>query len=298
MDIDKVRRLSTQNRFLYWIRERYSILLKKQKGLNKPWTDDEILQSYRFCNIRRMDDKVSCWLLDNWYIPFKDHPNMLAAAAIARFINKPESLKPVTHYVFNSHGEVWWSKVKGELRAMKEEGKTVFNGAYMVRGNSIQSEDKIGTVVDEYVRPMIDSEINLDKDSMETSHTAIQDHYGFGSFMSGQIVADLRWAMSGGWKDKLTWAPCGPGSARGLARLIADRYETDWLSLSKTFVSRSEVFLKEFRDHILDRIVSSLPEKIRTIMEAHDYQNCLCEFDKYERTLIDNRRPKQLYQGV
>ena len=33
-------------------------------------------------------------------------------------------------------------------------------------------------------------------------------------------------------------------------------------------------------------------------MEMMDFQNCHCEFDKYERTLHSEGRPKQLYPGL
>ena len=75
-----------KNRFLYWIKERESIRKKKEAGNPKPWTDDPILQNYRFCNVRRMDDTVSQWLLKNWYEPYFDHPNMLSAAGLSSMI--------------------------------------------------------------------------------------------------------------------------------------------------------------------------------------------------------------------
>ena len=79
--------------FLYWIKERESVRRKKEVGKSKPWTDDEILQSYRFCNVRRMDDKVSKWLLENWYRPFYDHQNILLACSLGRFFNQPSTLE-------------------------------------------------------------------------------------------------------------------------------------------------------------------------------------------------------------
>jgi len=79
MKIEQVKKLDVQERWLYWIKEREKIRLAKDAGDSKPWTDDVILQSYRFCNVRRMDDKVSQWLLNNWYKPYRGHPHMLKA---------------------------------------------------------------------------------------------------------------------------------------------------------------------------------------------------------------------------
>lgn len=285
MKIAGVKKLSPFERLVYWIRERESIRLKKEAGEPKPWTEDEILQSYRFCNVRRMDDKVSQWLMTNWYEPYKDHPNILTAVALARFVNKPESLNVVTQSVF-SFPKPKWDKIKTGLRIIKSSGETVFNGAYMVRGNSTKSPDKIGTVVDEYVRPMIER-VMIANHSMEQTWEQIKDSYGFGSFMAGQVVADLRWAVSGPWNDRNEWAPIGPGSLRGMNRLQGREL--------KTPISQED-FLIELRAMVLN-LKSGVPSSIRNRLELMDYQNCLCEYDKYNRALNGEGRPKSRYAG-
>ena len=40
----------------------------------------------------------------------------------------------------------------------------------------------------------------------------------------------------------------------------------------------------------------AVPYEITSRLEAHDYQNCLCEFDKYSRTLARQSKPKQIYK--
>ncbi len=297
MKIAKVKQLPIRERFWYWIKERESIRLKKESGTDQLlWTDDEILQTYRFCNVRRMEDKVSNWLLRNWYQPYFDNNNMLAACAIARFVNKPESLKEITEAIFSVHREPNWKLIKKTLRNIKSTGQVVFNGAYMVRGNSKKSPDKIGTVIDDYVKPMVDKVKWFNADSMEQTHAEIAKHYGYGSFMAGQIVADMRWAVSGYWKDKNIWAPVGPGSARGLARYVY--LPSEWSILFKRYVNRNpNEWLGDFRVYILEEAKTNLPSSITSWLEAHDYQNCLCEFDKYERALNGEGKPKQLYRS-
>ncbi len=50
---------------LYFVHEREFIRLKKIAGSEPPYTDDPILGTYRFCNVRRADDRVSRWLTQN-----------------------------------------------------------------------------------------------------------------------------------------------------------------------------------------------------------------------------------------
>jgi hypothetical protein len=282
MKIEDVKTLdSPQERILYWMQERESIRLKKKAKKIWPWTDDEILQTYRFCNVRRINDKVSMWLYRNWYKPNKNHPNMVVACAIARYVNKPDSLKEIGFPL------TWKPKlIKKILRARRDRGCKVFNGAYIIRGND--GLDKIASVVDAYCSPLKKQPLEhwVDTKSMRKTWENLNQCYGFGSFMAGQVTADLRWAVDHKWKDRHTWAPLGPGSLRGMNRLL----ERD----IKTHMKQEEfdVLLMKLRKTCL----KFLPSKLTKNLEAIDYQNCLCEFDKYERTLWENRRPKQLYR--
>lgn len=286
--LDEVKALSPMARLLYWIQERENVRLRRATGADKPWTADPILQQYRFCNVRRMDDRVSQWLLRNWYTPHRDHPNMLHAVALARFVNLPESLEYVTPHVFGRPKgyPVDWEWVKTSLRDRYNYG-AVFNGAYMVRGNTTKSPDKIGTVVDEYIGALVAADLQFDRKYMEPVHEALTGVYGFGSFMAGQIVADLRWALTGEWRDRLRWAPAGPGSIRGLNRIYGYGLKSGMTQ---------PTFMLHFRP-VMDQLRSSLPESLTRKLEAHDYQNCLCEFDKWERALWGEGTPKSRYPG-
>lgn len=281
MNLNKIKHLSPLNQLVYWIKERESIRLKKEGGKKAPWTDDPILGTYRFCNVRRMDDKVSRWLMTNWYRPNFNHPYMPQAVALARFVNKPESLILLTDEVF-SRSKPDWIKVKAILRKRKEAGEVVWNAAYMVRGQD--GADKIASVVDSNVKTL-DAEI--DRTSMENTCKAINACHGFGSFMAGQVTADLRWAMQGTWKDKMTWAPIGPGSRRGM-NVLQGRSPFSPLNQAK--------FLKELKE-LHKTLCKEVDSKIMERLELHDVQNCCCEFWKFNRTLTGQGKPKQLYHA-
>ncbi len=279
MLIEDVRKLDPIARFTYWITERESIRLKKEAGESKPFTDDKILQSYRFCNVVRIEDKVSQWLLRNWFQPYFDHPNMIPAIALARHFNKPSSLEAIGFPV------VWNSeRMKKVLREIMAKGNTVFNAAYVVRGND--GEDKIESVIDHTVQPLVDQPIKVYM-SMEKTWQALCEYRGLGSFMAGQIVADMRWAMKGGWVDRMTWAPLGPGSTRGMNRLHNRPIEKSM---------KQDQFSKELQA-LIKVCKEKLPKPITDRMEAMDFQNCCCEYDKFCRVLDGVGKPKQRYNG-
>ena len=281
MRTDEVKKLEPKERFLYWIKERESVRIKKESGCFKPWTDDESLQTYKFCNIRRMDDRVSRWLGDKWYGPYYDHPNILTAVTLARQFNNTDTLQAI------GFPEKWNpKKVRSICEKRSEKGLKNFSAAYMITGTL--GGTKIVQIVEKVVDYIHNNPPEIDSASIENTWRNLLKYPGFASFMAGQVTADLRWAMRGTWKDKDNWAPMGPGSKRGLNRLLGIHYNAG---------VTHQMFNQHF-PQVIDLVHVSLPSSITDKLEAIDIQNCLCEFDKYERTLWDGRRPKQKYPGA
>lgn len=282
MLIEQVKKLSPVDRYLYFIQERESIRLKKETGKPKPWTDDTILQSYRFCNVRRMDDKVSQWLWVNWYLPNYDHKNMLVACTLARQLNNPESLAAIG---FPLHWNT--DKVEKILNERVRRGLKNFSGAYMITGTL--GGTKVHQIVQKVVNPISKVRMGdvIDKHSIEASVKALLPFAGFSTFIAGQVVADLRWAIEGSWIDRNTWAAIGPGSRRGMNRLLDQDIDTPM---------KQSAFNKHLDWYV--GVCQALPRGITKRLEYIDYQNTLCECDKYSRTLLGEGKPKQKYQGV
>jgi hypothetical protein len=271
------------DRLVYWIQERESIRNKKEAGEPKPWTEDRILQSYRFCNVRRMDDKVSKWLFDNWYNRYYDHQNMLVACVLARHFNTIGALEEISEYLFCQYDK---EAIRSTLRARQSNKKSVFSGAYMIHGKA--GIDKVSMVLDDVVQPLLDDEVVLDHKSMKKSVNKLMNYWGFSSFLAGQVVADYRWAVSGSWTDRHTWAPMGPGSLRGINKLHGR-----WIG----FKLSEEQFIQELGE-VIAHCKEHIPSSITSRLEAMDYQNCLCELDKYTRVIEGMGKPKQRYQGT
>ena len=51
--------------FWYFAYERQNIWYKKLNGEKPPYTEDKILQEYKFCNAYRVLDRVSQYMLKN-----------------------------------------------------------------------------------------------------------------------------------------------------------------------------------------------------------------------------------------
>jgi hypothetical protein len=109
---------------------------------------------------------------------------------------------------------------------------------------------------------------------------------GLGSFMAGQVIADLKYVdpvleKAVDWDD---WAPLGPGSKRGLNRYHGRPTERS---------VKQELGLME-----LKMIRAEIEKKVGIHLPIHDVQNCMCEFDKYLRLKKGEGSVRANYSGV
>lgn len=264
----------------YWIRERQSIADKKLAGLPPPWTKDPVMANTRWCNVRRMDDKVSEWLLANWYPHNVSRPTIMAAVGLARLFNWPESLdglRAPRSGVFNK-----WDRAKADehFHKIKTNGGKVFTGVYIINGAlGGRGSDKIETVLGQIDVMHNNAGALIDNTSMEATWRHLQTVDGIGSFMAGQMVADLRHVWPGLWADRMRWAPLGPGSQRGMAWLHGwDGVEELKRMPQEQFVERINALLSTLMNN---RAFQEIHDRLK--LELHDIQNCLCEMDKYMR---------------
>jgi hypothetical protein len=266
----------------YWVKEREAIRRARAVGKPWPWSKDPLFQKYRWCNVRRMDDKVSQWLDQHWYIRGSSLKHTMTAATVARLVNWPESMALLTP--FKRWDQFKFLKV---MHTHKSGGGKVFTGAYIINGASGGNKiDQVCTAI---------SAVNSIKpgrwstQSMEANWLELQTVMGIGSFIAGQIVADVRWVYDAPWNDRMEWAPLGPGSARGMRRM---------LGLPAEGPLKQGAF-NELLPQLWDKLmgvqeVSEIFEE--RACEAMDLQNCLCEFDKYMRLKYENGHVRNGYR--
>lgn len=269
---------------LHFVQERESIRRKKEAGEPLPWTEDPILSKYRFCNVYREADKVSRWIFDNWLCPNAHDPDVWFAAAVARHVNLPLTLLMINY-------PVPWNPERfvSVIQDLRKQKLPAYNAAYMIRAARGKDwGDKAEYLAKAVLGPMWEKreEIRPKRgDTLAAFNQRLLAQYGIAGFMSGQIIADTkRVGVLTEAEDWETFAISGPGSRRGLNRLLgcdknARWKEDDW-----------QIELRALRQRLLDALGSELP-----VIDAQNTQNVLCETDKYMRVYYGEGRPKQRY---
>lgn len=271
------------DRFLAFIKERKYIHLRRKVGLDKPWTSDKILQSYRFCNAQRENDTVTKWIAENWRDPNKGDPDVWFAMVVARLVNWPKTLDKIGY-------PCPWARGKF-MDAFRGEGKK-FSSAYRISTNGVMTGcgGKQGYLADKVLSNLW---LNIPSKeafkSLAHFHSWLMMFNGLGSFLAGQVVCDTKYTdLLCDAPDWWTWSAPGPGSLRGLNRVVTGEVN------GGLTVRHYSIYMMDLVP-VVDKFFR---EEFSEGIHAQDVQNCLCEFDKYERVRLGEGFPRQKYEGV
>jgi hypothetical protein len=271
----------------YFVSEREHVRREREAGATRPWTEDLILDRYRFCNVRRRDDRVSAWIIKNIIEPYKMSSNLWFQLCCARLINWPPTIQGLMDeglWPTPMFDPVWFGNYIDERVA---SGQKTWTGAYIITARHVPEGMGKGLWV---AQAMLENALKAEKpivyDTVELTMEAFKGLYGFGTFMAGQVVADLTYSPQlSHASDLYTYAPIGPGSTRGLNRLFGRKLE-------------GKISQAQFNDELqfVAREVSALVDLGSPKLTLHDWQNCMCEYDKYLRADNGTGRPRSTYK--
>lgn len=245
---------------------------------------DPIISKFRFCNVRRNNDRVTKWIFVNYMDPWAANPDLWFALVVARLFNNEPTLEEIKPYVLPFKP----AAMRRTLEERRDHGLKNFNAAYIVSTNGI-AKDKILYLVEDVLprmwanRKAVSKEL-ANTDSLEVAHAVLCNQFGLASFMAAQVLADLKYADPRKWHDFHTFCASGPGSKRGLNRILGRELRDPWNE-------------QEFRKTVVDlRDMVNARLTWDPTITAQDIQNCLCEYDKYRRVELGTGEPKQLYK--
>ena len=262
------------SKFFDWINERHRIYLKKQCE-GPPWTDDWIMQTYKFCNVFRQLDRGTIALNDLLRRSILTNPQIAFTTIWYRLFNLD---------VHANHFRVapGMEELMVYLKKRRADGEQIFTGAHMTTG--VAGEHKL-TTFERSVHAGFELAPKIShlcrSGYMAIVYEALKALPMVGGFIAYEMVCDLRFSLIEP-KDSMTFTNIGPGAKRGLERLGLWKCPRDGLL-------QMVKLLKMAPDYLERHVVG--------LFELREIEHCLCEFDKYERTRLGEGRPRSKYHG-
>ena len=265
---------------LYWVAERDKMRRLKEAGAPEPWTEDEILRTGRFCNVRREADRATRWISEHWRTPHSDDPDLWLAMVVARLVNKWETLAELGY-------PVPWDAERF-LNTVAALDKP-YGAAYTITtGGGYTS--KPAFQVAEIFAPLWEARAFTRPrpgDTLERFSARLAGFKYLGSFYRGQIIADLKYVEPlRSASDWMTFAEPGPGSKPGLNLVLGRSADAPWTD-------------SEWRRELhwlRDEIAPDLERLGFGDLCCQDLQNVLCETFKFLRARSGERAVRRKYR--
>ncbi len=262
----KVKQQPTERQFWDFCAERYNIhVLRFYKKQPPPWTDDPILQTYKFCNIFRHHDRGTQWAIDN--IINLHVPSQVFFRTVAyRCCNRIETFERYGFPAMDGRS------IRGFIRGLSRCEDPVFNSAY--RASAFGSTPRLE----------IYTKILMGAKSLAMQHNSfmmklrttrsmlhawemIQILPGVGPFIANEILLDLTYDGKSFFINgiKENFVNVGPGAQVGLELMYGKLSNREAQSQLTSMKSKQRKYWPR-----------ELPA-----LKIHDVQFAMCEFRKY-----------------
>lgn len=285
------------HKFFMLARERYNILLRRRAGDPWPWTKDTHLQTWRFTNIFREDDRTTSWFRNEIRdplsmrcgtgLPFHNIENrikLVESTMIFRWFNRISTGELIKDLLL---GE--WNSREALLRLQGED--PIFTGAYIIIG--VPGQSKLEGVLEaiDGARPYLPVMVPKWGATLEDAWEDLKTIPYIGGFTGHEIVQDLRYTpVLENATDVNSWGNLGPGAIRGISWLVYGHGEgfNNSVSQQKQMLKLMAELLEMSRDPQYWPV--EWPK-----WEMHQVEFLLCEFAKYMRAL-NGFRQKRRYE--
>ncbi len=275
-----IKRDKIYDLYWYFAFERQNIFFKKKQKKPAPWTNDKILQEYKFCNTYRVNDRISQYLLRNIIYNGKKYKDedIIFRIILFKLFNKEftwelleKEIGDITLIKFDFN---IFSKI---LENAIINGKAIYNDAYISCANKAfgyerKHENHLALLRKMFFEDKIDKRLLACK-NMKEAFDILKSYPLIGNFLAYQLVTDINYSDVVNFKEN-EFTVVGPGSKRGIAKCF----------ISTGDYSNEEI-IKYMYDHQeeLKRLGYDFKMIGNRKLQLIDCQGLFCEIDKYCR---------------
>lgn len=288
----------------YWkfATERQAIFFKKMSGSAWQFTDDPILQVYKFTNAFRASDRVSQYLIRHViYAGNQDPEEIFFRIILFKTFNKIETWELLKHNVGAiSYRDYNFKAYDKALSAARRKGHSIYSAAYIMPSGagSFGYQSKHCNhlkLLEKMMKDDLPKQI-CDAKSLQQVFELLRGYPMIGDFLAYQYAIDINYSELINFSENSFVMP-GPGAKDGIRKCFSDYGGLSEIDLIKCMVDRQE---EEF---------SRLGLPFQNLWGRHlhliDCQNLFCEVDKYSRIahpeiagLTGRTRIKQKYRST
>ncbi|EPQ57484.1 hypothetical protein GLOTRDRAFT_12858, partial [Gloeophyllum trabeum ATCC 11539] len=206
----------------YWMAERDEIRRKKMAGQQAPWTDDNIMSTYRFTNVFRVFDRTTQYIVKN--VINRGSPDLYETCFRVMLFRSFNRIS--TWDLLESELDLTWAnfnfgaycKVLGRAN---EDGVPIYGHAYILPAPALGKKRNYENhllLLQQMLKDGLPDSLSGAAD-LEEAWKLISSYMGMGVFLSFQLLLDLNMTAHFNFSED-QWAICGPGAASGLRKIF------------------------------------------------------------------------------
>lgn len=272
---------------LYWYfaSERQRIFEKRLSGQAHPWTDDIILQEFKFCNVFRAADRVSLYMIRHvcYHSESCTPADRLFQIIMFRLFSKIETWQDIHHFLghYPLIRDLMDDSLRKALEYANEKNVGLYTGAFILCATNAYGQSRKYLTHIELLRDMFVSHSLatslLEATSLQAIYELIHAYPLMGDFMSYQIAIDLNYSDLINF-DENEFVQAGPGAKRGIKKAFE--------SLGDFTEAEIVLWMVERQRYEFTRLGLPFNGLFSRPLHAIDCQGLFCELDKYCREAV------------
>lgn len=286
----KIQTTQVYDSFWNFAYKRQEAFVNRLNNNPAPWSDDPIIQKFKFTNAYRVIDRVSQYLIKRVIYNSENYSteDITFRILLFKFFNKIETWE----YLENIFGEIKYStfdqqKFGEALDDLMQNKFKIYSAAYiMPSGVSSFGFDKKHknnlALLDFIMKDKLPLKIAQSK-SLEELYKCLLEYPMIGSFLAFQYAIDLNYSEICDFNE-MSFVVAGPGAKSGIEKCFKD------------VTNNYEYFIKYVADHQEEEFKKRELD-FKTLfgrpLQLIDCQNLFCETDKYSRVLYPEVASKQ-----
>ncbi len=269
---------------LYWrfASRRQDAFERRLRGETAPWSDDPILQTFKFCNVFRAADRVSQYMIRSvcyaddagspedrvfQIVAFRTFSKIGTWDRLTALLDGPPRIRHLTD-----------GRFVAALDQIKRETGGLYTGAFILCANKAFGHDQkhrnhAALFEKMFVQDAVAARL-IGANAFESLVRTLEGYPLMGPFMAYQTAIDINYSDLTDFSEN-DYTQAGPGAMRGLAKVFED--------LGDFTPSEAIQWMVDQQQSEFERLELPFSGLFGRPLHAIDCQGLFCETDKYCR---------------